>query len=63
MAKIKKDKSIINDAIIKDIADVVSNLAYGEIAIKVHDYKIAQIEVTERKRFNDVWLIGEGGGI
>ena len=63
MTKTKKDKSIINDAIIKNVADVVSGLEYGEISIKVHDYKIAQIEVTERKRFNDVWLIGEGGGI
>ena len=28
------------------------------------ELKIAQIkEVNEKKRFDDVWLIGEGGGI
>ena len=42
MTKTKKDKSIINDAIIKNVADVVSGLEYGEISIKVHDYKIAR---------------------
>ena len=63
MSKNIKDKSIVNDAIIKDIADAVAGLGYGTIAIKVHNFKITQIEVTEKKRFDDVWQIGEGGGI
>lgn len=53
---------IINDAIIKDIYDAVGSLAYGTITIKVHNAKITQIEVTEKKRFDDLWG-EEGGGI
>ena len=63
MTKEIKSKNIVNDAIIKNIADAVTGLKFGTISIKVHDSKIIQIEVTEKKRFDDVWLIGEGGGI
>jgi hypothetical protein len=56
-------KNIVNDAIIKDIAGAVISLDYGTVAIKVHDKKIVQIEVTEKTRFDDVWRIEEGGGI
>ncbi len=62
-AKMVQNKNIVNDAIIKNIADAVKGLGYGTISIKVHNFKITQIEVTERKRFDDVWQVGEGGGI
>ena len=58
-----KPKSIINDAIIKEISDAVSSLDYGTVTIKIHDAKIIQIDVSERKRFDDVWRVEEGGGI
>ena len=63
MAKETKNKNIVHDAIIKNIADAVVGLDFGTITIKVHGSKIIQIEVTEKQRFDDVWLIGEGGGI
>ena len=63
MAKEMKTKNIVNDAIIKNIADVVTGLEFGTITVKVHDSKIIQVEVTEKQRFDDVWLSGEGGGI
>jgi hypothetical protein len=56
-------RNIVNDAIIKDIATAVDSLEYGIVTIKVHDAKIIQIEVTEKKRFNDVWRVEGGGGI
>jgi len=56
-------KSIINDSIIKDLSEQVLNLKYGSIVIKVHDSKIVQVEVTERTRYEDVWLVEKGGGI
>ena len=56
-------KNIVNDAIIKDIATAVGALDYGTVTIKVHDTKIIQIEVTEKKRFDDVWRVEGGGGI
>lgn len=63
MNKDATGKKIVNDAIIKDIAQAVSGLDFGTVTIKVHDTKITQIEVTQRKRFDDIWLIEEGGGI
>lgn len=56
-------RKILNDTIIKEISDAVESLEYGEINIKVHNKKITQIEIAEKKRFDDVWKIEEGGGI
>jgi hypothetical protein len=59
----QNSESIINDAIIKDIRDAVGELAYGTVIITVHNRKITQIEVSQKKRFDDVWKIEGGGGI
>jgi hypothetical protein len=56
-------KNLINDSIIKDIRDSVEKLGFGTVTITVHNKKITQIEVAEKKRFDAVWLIEEGGGI
>ena len=58
-----KTKSIVNDAIIKDIAAAVDSLEMGTVTIRVYESRIVQIEVAERKRFDDVWLVEGGGGI
>lgn len=61
---LKQDsKNIINDAIIKDIRDAVAGLGYGTVTIAVHNKKITQIEIAQKKRFDDVWKVEEGGGI
>jgi hypothetical protein len=60
---IKATKNIVNDAIIKEISDAVGALSFGTVTVKVHDKKITQVEVAEKKRFDDVWKIEEGGGI
>ena len=63
MTKNQNKKNIINDAIVKDINQAIENLPYGTVTIKVHNSKIIQIEVTEKKRFDAVWRLEEGGGI
>ncbi|MFA5240469.1 MAG: YezD family protein [Phycisphaerae bacterium] len=57
------NKHPISDAIVKDIIDAVESLDYGSILIKVHDRKITQIEVTERRRLSEQWNVEKGGGI
>lgn len=52
-----KDEKIVNK-----ITQVLAGLEYGSVLIKVHDAKIVQIEVTERKRFDDC-KVEKGGGI
>jgi hypothetical protein len=59
----QKNKNIVNDAIVKDISDSIHNLKYGTVIITVHDSKIVQIEIAQKSRFDDIWLIKEGGGI
>jgi len=56
-------KNIVNDAIVKEISDAVGALEYGTVTVKVHDRKIIQLEVSEKKRFDEAWKIEEGGGI
>ena len=63
MGLIQNTKNIVNDAIIKDLAVAVGSLDYGTVTIKVHETKIIQIEVTEKKRFDQVWRIEGGAGI
>jgi hypothetical protein len=52
-----------NDAIIRDIRNAIADLDYGTVTIKVHNAKIVQIEITQKKRFDDVGLVEKGGGI
>lgn len=63
MSNNKNSRKFLNDSIIKEISDAVGSLDYGTVTIKVHDSKIIQIDVSERKRFDDVWRLEEGGGI
>lgn len=60
--RVKGNKNIVNDAILKDIHDHVHGLDFGTVMIQVHNSRIVQVEVTRKNRFNDVWL-EEGGGI
>jgi len=63
MSSNQKSKKFLNDSIIKEISDAVGSLEYGEVHIKVHNKKIIQIEIAERRRFDGVWKLEEGGGI
>jgi hypothetical protein len=59
----ENNKKTLNENILRDIGKAVGSLDYGEVTIKIHDSKIIQIEVTERKRFDDVWKVDGGAGI
>ena len=52
-----------NDAIVRDIRTAIADLDYGTVTIKVHNTKIVQIEITQKKRFDDGGLVEKGGGI
>ncbi len=55
-------KNIVNDAILKNIHDLVHQLCTGTIIIKVLESKIVKIQKTEDQEFDDIW-IEEGSGI
>lgn len=53
----------IYEKITSEISDVLRKINYGTITIVVHNKKITQIEILEKKRFDEFWKIDEGGGI
>lgn len=59
------ERKIVNDAIIKDIVEMVHGIDLGTITISVYDSRIVQVDITttQKKRFDDVWLLEDGGGI
>lgn len=59
----KNNETSLNQAIVNQIAEAIAGLDYGSVVIKVHSSRIVQIEVTQRKRFDDVSLLEKGGGI
>jgi hypothetical protein len=63
MNSTRHPRNIVHDAILKEITNAVDALEYGTVTIKVHEKKIIQIEIAERRRFDDVWKLSEGAGI
>jgi len=59
------DREIVNDAIIKDIADKVHGIELGTITISVYESRIVQVDITttKKERFDEVWLLEDGAGI
>ena len=58
-----QDKTRVNETILEKIAELLKNIHYGSLLIKVHDSKIVQVEVTEKSRFDNMWFMEKGGGI
>jgi hypothetical protein len=56
------NENTTNDAIVKDIRNAIVDLDYGTVTIKVHNSKITQIEITQKRRYDD-GLVEKGGGI
>jgi hypothetical protein len=58
-------KELVNDSIIKDIAEKIRNIELGTITISIYDSKIVQVDITtsRKERFDDVWLLEDGAGI
>lgn len=57
------EKKPVNTEILRAIGEAVASVAYGTVSIKIHDSRITQIEITEKKRFDDLCDVEKGGGI
>ena len=53
----------INKTILAEIDAALRKLKFGTVTITVHESRIAQIEVYEKKRFDNLWRFEKGGGI
>ncbi len=56
-----RDASV--DAVLQELRTIIEKLAYGTITIKVHNAKVTQLEITEKRRFDESWEFEKGGGI
>ena len=56
----KSDTSYI---ILEEIRQAIDSLEFGIVTVKVHGKKVIQVEVTEKKRFDDLWKLEGGDGI
>ena len=63
MSKSSNERNVISDIILEDIKRSINSIDFGNIVLKIHAGKVIQIEVTEKKRFNDLWELEDGGGI
>ena len=62
----KQDKSrgeVINDKLIRRIANSLKDIKYGQVLITIHNNKVVQIDRTEKNRCELVILETEGSGI
>lgn len=51
------------DAVIQELKRDIQALKYGTITIKVHNGRITQVEITEKRRFDVPMEFEKGGGI
>jgi hypothetical protein len=54
---------VINDKLIRRIADSLKGIKFGQVLITVHNHKVVQIDRTEKNRCEIIVLETDGGGI
>lgn len=54
---------IVNDKLIRRIAESLKNIKFGHVLITIHNHKVVQIDRTEKNRCEIVVAEIDGGGI
>lgn len=63
MVNKQESRDVSTDAVIRELKKAIEALKYGMVAIKVHNGKITQVEITEKRRFNGPLEFEKGDGI
>ena len=63
MGKKTGRRNRIDDETLNRIRNMIESLEFGSLTIKVHEGEIVQVEVTEKRRFDDSSRFEDGGGI
>lgn len=56
-------EDVLADAVLRELAKAVARLKYGTISLKVHEGKVTQMDITEKKRFDESRGFEKGDGI
>ncbi len=54
---------VINDKLIRRIAESLKGIKFGHVLITVHNHKVVQIDRTEKNRCEMTVQVIDGGGI
>ncbi|HEX3018996.1 MAG TPA: YezD family protein [Chitinispirillaceae bacterium] len=54
---------VINEKLIRRIADSLKGVKFGHVLITIHNHKVVQIDRTEKNRCELIVLESDGGGI
>ncbi len=63
MARNQEVRDASTGAIVQELKGIIEALKYGTVTIKVHNGRIVQVEITERRRFDVPMEFEKGGGI
>jgi hypothetical protein len=63
MVNKQESRDVSTDAVIQELKKAIEALKYGMVAIKAHNGKITQVEITEKRRFNEPLEFEKGDGI
>lgn len=63
MVNRQESRDVSTDAVMQEIKKAIEALKYGTVTIKVHNGKITQVEITEKRRFDGPGEFEKGGGI
>jgi hypothetical protein len=58
-----ESRSGSTDAVIQELKKIIEELVYGTITIKVHNGRVTQLEITEKRRIGEPLEFEKGGGI
>jgi hypothetical protein len=57
------EKNVIGNIVFENIKRSIDSLTYGSVMVKVHAGRVVSVEVTEKRRFDDLWQLEGGDGI
>lgn len=63
MVNKQESRDVSTDAVMQELKKTIEALKYGTVMIKVHNGRITQVEITEKKRFDVPGEFEKGGGI
>jgi hypothetical protein len=61
--KPENNTDAVNERIVKELADVVKSIKFGQLVITIHNSKIVQVDKTEKYRYQEPNYFEKGGGI
>jgi hypothetical protein len=61
--KPENNTDAVNERIVKELADVVKSIKFGQLVITIHNSKIVQVDKTEKYRYQEPNYFEKGSGI